>query len=66
MKITGDGGHAAVIREFYRDSRPIIAVGDNAAKMREAINRSDETFGVAIHQTAWSLVKARRLEICQL
>ena len=52
MPIHGNGGHAAVVRELRLDppNRWIIAVGDNAARQKEA--RNYEYFAIAIHSSA--------------
>lgn len=52
MKIIGDGGHAAVIKSLPPKDGTIIAVGDNAARKREAEARPNETFPVLIHPDA--------------
>lgn len=49
--ILGNGGHAAVIREFYAAEEWIIAIGDNRVRKREA-GRIGGPFGIAIHGSA--------------
>lgn len=50
MPIHGDGGHAAVVKEFYSGSGWIIAVGDNGARQKES--RLYKEFAVAVHPSA--------------
>lgn len=57
MMLIGDGGHALVLREipegkvFNRISEWIIAVGDNAARKKEA-EHNELNYGILIHPTA--------------
>ena len=61
MKIIGDGGHAKVIRELltqyeigwfsYKDA--VIAVGDNAARKKEAEKNADLRFPPLISKEAY-------------
>jgi acetyltransferase EpsM len=60
MKIIGDGGHAAVVREIhslrpvqYSDSWAFIAVGDNVSRKREAESLQGYLFTSLAHPTAW-------------
>ena len=64
MKIIGDGGHAAVIRELIaanpieravNDGVFVVAVGDNAARKREVLSRSGEPLILwsLIHPFSW-------------
>lgn len=52
--IIGNGGHAKVIKSFHQDwiYGSIIAVGDNAARKKEAEACKGIPFGVAIHPSA--------------
>jgi len=58
MKIIGDGGHAAVVRDLIarltteREGASFIAVGDNMARKKEAHARPLEFFDVLIHPSA--------------
>ena len=52
MPIHGNGGHAKVVRELTFNLRRgwIVAVGDNAARKREAARYT--AFAIGIHRTA--------------
>lgn len=54
MPIHGNGGHAAVVREFYSDPGWIVAIGDNRTRQKEVgrILRMGMPFGKAIHPSA--------------
>jgi acetyltransferase EpsM len=58
VKIIGDGGHAAVVRDLlmgmnFTESYAVIAVGDNAARKREAESLQGYLFASIAHPTAW-------------
>ena len=60
LKIIGDGGHAKVIRDLLKahpvsfgDSYAIIAVGDNAARKKEAEELQGYLFVPLIHPHSW-------------
>ena len=58
LHIQGDGGHASVVRDILRHperypaTSAFIAVGDNAARKREAERLKDFDFVVAVHHSA--------------
>lgn len=54
MPIHGNGGHAKVVRglDFTDPHGWIIAVGDNAARRKEALAHPERCYTTAIHATA--------------
>lgn len=59
MRIIGNGGHAAVVRELHEvinlqfdDAWTIIAIGDNASRKREAESLMEARFATLIHPGA--------------
>jgi len=58
VNIIGDGGHATVVRDLligrhFTESYAIIAIGDNAARKREAESLQGYLFASLAHPTAW-------------
>ena len=56
MRIIGDGGHAKVIKDYWRNwwqdlDKAFVAVGDNAARKREA-ERTQGPFAILLHRGA--------------
>jgi acetyltransferase EpsM len=54
--ILGNGGHASVIRSFYKDEGGIVAIGDNATRKRVVLEhegmRPPMLYAKAIHPSA--------------
>lgn len=59
MRVIGDGGHAAVIRELidamplrFGDNFAVVAIGDNAARKRTAAEHTLDVFPPLVHPSA--------------
>ena len=67
MRVIGDGGHAAVVRDVMSGRLDLqanwcfVAVGDNAARKREAEKLKGEYFPVLVHPSA---VVAEDTKLC--
>ena len=55
MKLIGNGGHAAVVKSFYRGDDPIVAIGDNRTRRKvvnDLVSSGWWTNGAAVHPSA--------------
>ena len=60
MKVIGDGGHAAVVRELPPAEGTLVAIGDNRARKRVVeAEKGSGPFATLIHPTAWVSPTAR-------
>lgn len=60
MRIIGDGGHAAVVRELPPQDGILVAIGDNRARKRVVESeKGSGAFATLVHPTAWVSPTAR-------